>query len=151
MPPKEQRGRLGRIVVIAVYAVALSYLVIVGFTSVIPQVFWPPSDESFDMSCADGLRLLYRELDGLRIETMTTNQIDPAPLRDALEQWDLRLNALRERCDRGRVDLLERYRYRVELNLERYMREDAPLANRVANTLSTAPDEPSSNPTETTP
>lgn len=137
--------------VIAVYAVALSYLVIVGFASVIPQVFWPPSDESFDMSCADGLRVLHEDLDRIRLETMASNQVDPVPLRDALEPWDLRLNALRGRCDEDRVDLLDKYRYRVELNLQRYMREDAPLANRVAETLGATSDHPPSNPTENTP
>ena len=151
MPPNEQRGRVGRIVVIAAYAVALGYLVIVGFASVIPQVFWPPRDESFDMSCNEGLQVLHLDLDRLRIETMATNQVDPAPLRDALKQWDLRINALRDRCDEHSVDLLDKYRYRVELNLQRYMREDAPLANRVAETLGTTPDNPPSNTTETSP
>ena len=54
MPEKKQRGRLGRGLAIAVYSVALGYLVIVGFASVIPQVFWPESDDSFDLECADG-------------------------------------------------------------------------------------------------
>ncbi|MEM9728442.1 MAG: hypothetical protein AAF997_07650 [Myxococcota bacterium] len=152
MPPQQQRGRLGRIVVIGVYAVALGYLVIVGFASVIPQVFWPRSDESFDLSCEDGLRVLHQSLDRLRIDTMSTNIVDPKPLRSALEAWDLRINALRGRCDEDKVDLLDKYRYRVELNLQRYMREDAPLANRVAETLdATTPPTTPSNPTEPTP
>ena len=150
MPPKEKRGRLGRIVVIAVYAVALGYLVIVGFTSVIPQVFWPPSDESFDLSCDEGLRVLHQSLDRLRIEYLASNELDPTPLRNALHDWDLRLNALRGRCDEDTVDLLDKYRYRVELNLQRYMRDDAPLANRVAETLDRTHPTPS-NPTDTNP
>ena len=151
MPPKQQRSRFGRIVVIAVYAVALGYLVVVGFTSVIPQVFWPPSDDSFDLSCEDGLRVLHQSLDRLRIETMATNTVDETPLLSALEAWDLRLNALRGRCDEDKVDLLDKYRYRVELNLQRYMREDAPLANRVAETVGATSDTSPSNPTEPTP
>ncbi len=117
------------------YAVALSYLVIVGFASVIPQVFWPPSDESFDVDCADGLRMLYADVNDVRLEYLTSNVIDPTALRDRLEVWDLRLNALRGRCDESKVELLNKYRHRVELNVQRYMREDAPLANRVQRIL----------------
>ena len=59
MPPREQRGRLGRILVIGIYAMALPYLVIVGFAPVIPQAFWPESDATFDVDCAAGFRLLH--------------------------------------------------------------------------------------------
>jgi len=135
LPPREQRGRLGRILVIGMYAAALSYLVVVGFTSVIPQVFWPERDESFDVGCAEGLKLLHGELDDIRLGFLTSNAVEPKKLQAQLEPWDRRLNALRERCDEEKVKLLYKYRYRVELNLERYMREDAPLANRVADTL----------------
>ncbi|MEM7137705.1 MAG: hypothetical protein AAF500_14070 [Myxococcota bacterium] len=151
MPSGEQRGRFGRIVVIALYASALGYLIIAGFASVIPQVFWPKSDPSFDLSCDDGLRVLHEGLDRLRIEYLASNQVDLEPLRNSLDEWDLRLNALRGRCDEGKVDLLDKYRYRVELNIQRYVREDAPLANRVAKTLAPATDNSPTNPTEPTP
>ncbi|MCZ6806688.1 MAG: hypothetical protein O7F08_07030 [Deltaproteobacteria bacterium] len=151
MPPREQRGRLGRRLVIGIYVIALSYLVIVGFASVIPQVFWPESDDSFDVDCADGLRILYDELDAVRLEYLSSNVSNPAALREKLESWDLRLNALRNRCDEDKVHLLNKYRHRVELNLQRYMREDAPLANRVAETLGSTPDQTPTNPTEPAP
>ena len=54
MPRKEQRGGLGRRLAIGIYSIALAYLVIVGFASVIPQVFWPASDD-YDMMCASAL------------------------------------------------------------------------------------------------
>ena len=146
MPEEEQRGGLGRRLVIAIYSIALAYLVVVGFASVIPQVFWPESDDSFDMDCADGLELLRHEVDALRDEYISTNQTDPVPLRDALASWDLRLNALAKRCDEERVQLLNRYRYRVELNLQRYMREDAPLADKVSEAIGSNTE---SQPTET--
>ena len=151
MPENQQRGGIGRRLAIAIYAIFLSYLVIVGFASVIPQVFWPPSDDTFDLDCADGLELLRHEVDELRLAYLTTNETDPTALRDTLASWDLRLNALAKRCDPDQVELLNRYRYRVELNLERYMREDAPLAERVSKSLGGEADSPSTETAEPTP
>ena len=136
---------------IGIYAIALSYLVIAGFASVIPQVFWPEGDTSFDMDCADGLQVLHDELDRVRLEYLSSNVVDSAALRERLKPWDLRLHALRNRCDEDKVHLLNKYRYRVELNLQRYMREDAPLANRVTETLGSAPDQTPTKPTEPAP
>ena len=140
MPRKEQRGGPGRRLAIGIYSVALVYLVIVGFASVIPQVFWPASDDSFDLECADGLQLLRHEVDELRLAYLATNAIDETELQKALESWDLRLNALAKRCEKDQVHLLNQYRHRVELGLQRYMREDAPLANRVSEALGSKPD-----------
>jgi hypothetical protein len=126
-------------------------LVIVGFASVIPEVFWPDSDDSFDLECADGLQLLRHEVDAVRLAYLETNETDPTELRNALESWDLRLNALAKRCEEDQVHLLNQYRYRVELGLERYMREDAPLANRVSEALGSEPDTPSPQNPEPTP
>lgn len=135
MPRKEQRGGLGRRLAIAIYSIALGYLVIVGFASVIPQVFWPKSDDSFDLECGDGLQTLHHEVDAIRLEYLATNQTDATQLSSVLETWDLRFNALAKRCDEDQVHLLSQYRHRVELSLQRYMREDAPLANRVSEAL----------------
>ena len=140
MPRKEQRGGLGRRLAIGIYSVALVYLVIVGFASVIPQVFWPASDDSFDLECADGLQLLRHEVDELRLAYLATNATDETELQKAHESWDLRLNALAKRCEKDQVHLLNQYRHRVELGLQRYMREDAPLANRVSEALGSKPD-----------
>jgi hypothetical protein len=126
-------------------------LVIVGFASVIPQVFWPESDDSFDLECTDGLQVLRHEVDELRLAYTSTNRTDPTELRSALKSWDLRLNALAKRCDEDQVRLLNQYRYRVELDLERYMREDAPLANRVSEALGSKPESPSPETPEPSP
>lgn len=135
MPERKKQGGIGRRLAIGIYSAALAYLVIVGFVSVVPQVFWPVADESFDLECADGLELLRHEVDQLRLAYVSTNETDATMLRDALESWDLRLNALAKRCDEDQVHLLNRYRHRVELELQRYVREDAPLAARVSETL----------------
>lgn len=150
MPGQNQRGGLGRRLAIGIYSVALAYLVIVGFASVIPQVFWPESDDSFDLDCGDGLELLRHEVDELRLAYVSSNETDPAMLRKTLESWDLRLNALAKRCDEDQVHLLNRYRHRVELNLQRYMREDAPLAEQVSDTLTTKSDAPTTDTLEPT-
>jgi len=151
LPGEQQRGGTGRWLAIAIYSIALTYLVIVGFASVIPQVFWPESDESFDLDCPDGLELLRHEVDELRLAYLSTNETDPTAMKKALHSWDLRLNALQARCDEDQVHLLNRYRHRVELNLQRYMREDAPLAESVSETVgsradSTIPETPEPTP-----
>ena len=151
MPGNEQRGGLGRQLAIGIYSIALAYLVIMGFASVIPQVFWPESDESFDLECADGMQLLRHEVDEVRLAYLETNETDPTALGNALESWDLRLNALAKRCEEDQVHLLNQYRHRVELGLQRYMREDAPLANRVAEALGSEPDPQSPKTPEPTP
>ena len=151
MPRNEQRGGLGRRLAIGIYSVALIYLVVVGFASVIPQVFWPKSDESFELECSDGLQLLRHEVDELRLAYLSTNATDETELRKALESWDLRLNALAKRCDEDKVHLLNRYRHRVELGLQRYIREDAPLANRVSEALGSKPVTPSPETPEPSP
>jgi hypothetical protein len=151
LPRKEQRGGLGRQLAIGIYTIALAYLVIVGFASVIPQVFWPESDDSFDLECSDGLQLLRHEVDQLKLAYVATNATDPTALRSALKSWDLRLNALAKRCDEDQVDLLNQYRHRVELALESYMREDAPLANSIAEAFGSEPDTLSPETPEPTP
>lgn len=151
MPRKEQRARLGRRLAIGIYSIALGYLVIVAFASVIPQVFWPQSDDSFDLDCKDGLQLLRHEVDEVRLTYLKTNETDPTALRSALKSWDLRLNALAKRCDEDQVHLLNRYRYRVELDLQRYMREGAPLAHRVSAALGSAANTPFPETPEPTP
>lgn len=151
MPRKEQRRGLGRWLAIGIYSFALAYLVIVAFASVIPQLFWPDSDDSFDLECTDGLQLLRHEVDELRLTYLKSNETDPTALRTALKSWDLRLNALAKRCDEDQVELLNRYRHRVELGLERYMREDAPLANHLSEVLGSGPDTPSPETPEPSP
>ena len=117
----------------------------------IPQLFWPDSDDSFDLECTDGLQLLRHEVDELRLTYLKSNETDPTALRTALKSWDLRLNALAKRCDEDQVELLNRYRHRVELGLERYMREDAPLANHLSEVLGSGPDTPSPETPEPSP
>jgi hypothetical protein len=151
LPGDEKKGGLGRRLAVGIYSVALAYLVIVGFASVIPQVFSPKSDDSFDLDCADGLQLLAQELEELRLAYLSTNESDPSAMRAALRSWDLRLNALARRCDPDKVHLLNRYRHRVELNLQRYMREDAPLAEQVNRAVGSHVESPSPEEPETTP
>ncbi|MBT8463415.1 MAG: hypothetical protein HKP36_11710 [Myxococcales bacterium] len=125
---------------VGIYSIALVYLVIVGFASVIPQVFWPKRDASFDLECADGLRLLQHEVDELRLAYLARNATDETALEKSLESWDLRLNELATRCNEDHVHLLNQYRHRVELGLQRYIREDAPLADRVSEALGSRSD-----------
>ena len=151
MPRKEERGGLGRRLAVGIYSIAVIYLVIVGFASVIPQVFWPKRDASFDLDCADGLHILRHEVDELRLAYLATNATDETELQKSLESWDLRLNELATRCNEDHVHLLNEYRHRVELGLQRYIREDAPLANRVTEALGSRSDIPSPQTPEPSP
>jgi hypothetical protein len=148
LPPKEQRSGLGRRLAVGIYSVALAYLVLVGFVSVIPQVFWPESDDSFDPECAEGLKMLHDEVDRLRLSYLGSSETDPTALRDALDSWDRRLSALAKRCNEDQVHLLNRYRHRVELSVRRSMREDAPIAKRVTEAIQPTPDMPGLDPSE---
>lgn len=131
MPETQKRGRLGRRLAIGIYTVALVYLVVVGFASVIPQVFWPEADGETELDCNEGLRSLYDEVESTRLSYLARKQSDPLKLREDLRSWDEKMASLRKRCDLDTVRQLERYRHRVELTLQRYLREEAPQADKV--------------------
>ena len=131
MPETQKRGRLGRRLAIGIYTVALVYLVVVGFASVIPQVFWPEADGRAELDCDKGLRSLYEEVESTRLSYLARERSDALELRRSLRSWDKKMAALRQRCDLDTVRELERYRHRVELTLQRYMREEAPQADQV--------------------
>jgi hypothetical protein len=79
--------------------------------------------------------MLRDEVNDLRLAYLASNRTDLVALRNALDSWDLRLSALAKRCNEDQVHLLKRYRHRVELSVLRSMREDAPIANRVAGAI----------------
>jgi hypothetical protein len=95
--------------------------------------------------------VLRHEVDEVRLAYLATNETDPTELRSTLESWDRRLNALAKRCEEDQVQLLNQYRHRVELGLQRYMREDAPLANSVTEALGSKTEPQSPETPEPTP
>jgi hypothetical protein len=127
----EKRGRLGRRLAIGIYTVGLVYLVVVGFASVIPQVFWPKDDGDTTTPCDQALRSAHQQIEEIRNAYLSGRKSDLKELQEGLKPWDERMASLRKRCDIETIQLLERYRHRVELNLRRYLREERGLANEV--------------------
>ena len=131
MSPTKQRGRLARRLVIVIYAVALGYLIVVGFAAVIPDVFWPETDDQYSASCDVGFRQLHGEVEGLRQAYFSGKGSDLQQLRSALKAWDAKLASLQTRCDKDSLRSLERYRHRVELTISNYLRDERPNAQRL--------------------
>lgn len=109
-----------------------AWLITVGLSSIIPQIFWPTaSSTKRGESCAP-------ELQGLRNELLsrTSESIAAAPLpgdRDALRTWlaawDARLGTARAGCtdkERTAWDELARLRHGLSALVERFDREQAP-------------------------
>ena len=137
---KAEKGRLGRRLAMGIYVVGLVYVIMVGFTSVIPQVFWPeqetdPSRLSDD--CSTGLADLYMEV--RRFAGELAAQPDAAPdiraQRRFYKDWDKRLAAYATRCDPDACKALDRYRHKTELSLRRLQTEDRKLAEAVESSL----------------
>ena len=104
-----------------------------------PQVFWPEADGRADLDCDEGLRSLYDEIESTRLSYLARERSDPLELRESLRSWDKKMASLRLRCDLDTVRQLERYRHRVELTLQRYLREEAPQADQVRRAVASPP------------
>lgn len=139
---KAEKGSLGRKIALSVYSVALVYLIMVGFTSVIPAVFWPEVEQDstrLSSDCATGLGELYMEI--RRYAGEIAAKPDAAPDVRAQQRffkdWDGRLAAYALRCDEDACTKLNRYRHKTELSLRRLQTEDRRLAEAVEASLST--------------
>ncbi len=115
------------------------YLVVVGFASVIPQVFWPKNDGDTTTPCDEGLRSAHQKIEELRAAYLSGRKSDLKELQEGLKPWDEKMASLRKRCDIETVQLLERYRHRVELHLRRYLHEERGLANEVEQAVTPLP------------
>ncbi|MEM9193992.1 MAG: hypothetical protein AAGF12_32755 [Myxococcota bacterium] len=108
---------------------------VVGFLSIIPQVFSPEQEEIAYESCAEGVRVLRRELLGRMAEELA-GSAPTSDLRPFLDDWDRRRHAVRDQCvDPGAIDALSRLRYRAETHVRRYAREQGPLLDQIDREL----------------
>ncbi len=121
-------GRIGRRIALAVYWVFLIYIAIVGFYSVVPQVFWPPRplDETaqavVESGCEEGSNTLRTNL-----REVLQRHVGGEPNQfDAFERWDSIHLELTKRCAERAHDLhqLETLRYQVATTMRRFDRED---------------------------
>jgi hypothetical protein len=148
----KRAGRLGRRIAIGVYLTAVTYMVVVGFNSVIRQVFFPPLP-----AAAQALRPLEpaecaTELDSLRralIENASAHLASSGtePAEPWLTVWDHRYRVLTSRCPESgptgeATALLQRLRYRIETTLRRFDREEGRLSVRVHQLVSAEAAEP---------
>jgi hypothetical protein len=125
-----------------------AWLITVGLSSIIPQIFWPGGDVRNDAaSCGSALRALRREL-----LAHASQQIAHAPSaaerdqqHDALlswfDQWDARLFQARPSCseqERAAWTELGRLRHGMQALIERFEREEAPRIERLEQLLGKA-------------
>jgi hypothetical protein len=149
----KRAGQLGRRIAIGLYLVAVTYMVVVGFNSVIRQVFFPPLPaEAQALSplgpteCAAELESLRRALlDQASAHLASSGRAPAAPW---LEDWDHRHRVLAHRCPATgpsgeALAVLQRLRYRIETTLRRFDREEARLSVRARELISAEAAEPS--------
>ena len=130
MEPKTDRPRapLGRRIALAIYLAFLVYIMVVGFSSVIPQVFWPRAHTNAtapEGSCEDNLAELR---DDLRHEAGRYVAGETDALAGYLRRWDDRYLLIQQRCDG--VDAYTRLgilRHRVDTTLRQFGRVEGRL------------------------
>ncbi len=140
--PSPPGRRTGRAIATTVVAGGILYLIGVGFYSVIPQIFDPPTAElPEELTCADGVDDLRDELltrAGARVSA--GGEADPTSLRAWLRGWDGRYHALEARCgaaEHERWSLLGRLRRRLQGTLERFDRDDGEIARAIGSSTPT--------------
>lgn len=122
-----------------------AWLITVGLSSIIPQIFWPGGDVRNDaQSCSSALRTLRRELLAHASEQIAhaPSAAEQASSRDALltwfDQWDARLFQARPACreqERAAWTELGRLRHGMQALIERFEREEAPRIQRLEQLL----------------
>ncbi len=124
-------GAIGRRIALGIYFVGITYMVIVGFHSVVRQVFWPevPASAQAPTDCAAELEALRKDL--LTHAAAHVESGGAAALEPWLEAWDRRARVASARCTHPAVHPLESLRYRIETTLRRFDREEARLSDRV--------------------
>lgn len=129
-------GRLGRRIALGVYWVGLIYMLVVGFATVLPSVFFPTSTASDPGgSCRDELSTLQTSM--LAEGERTIGRAEAADIQSFFDNWDATFVALYDRCSEAPAYVeVERLRYRYEATLRRFAREDRVLIDRAETALS---------------
>ena len=122
-----------------------AWLITVGLSSIIPQIFWPGGDVRNDAaSCSSALRALRRELLAHASQQIAQapSAAEQASSRDALltwfDHWDARLFQARPACreqERAAWTELGRLRHGMQAMIERFEREEAPRIQRLEQLL----------------
>ncbi len=117
----------------------LTYIVLVGFATVLPGVFQARAVSPEVESCSDGITLLRNELLTRGSPAVVGSEPYDQELRRFLAEWDARKEGLRELCqstaERRAHSALERLRYRLETRMRRARREIAPILEEIDREL----------------
>ncbi len=125
----------------AAFWLLAAWLITVGLSSIIPQIFWPAGRQTAKAgSCGSALRQLERELLGQFAGTMTTAPRSDArgELDDWLSRWDKRLAAVRPSCtahESAAWDELSRLRFGMRGLVDHFDREQAPRLRKLDTLL----------------
>jgi hypothetical protein len=125
----------------AAFWLLAAWLVAVGLSAIIPQIFWPSGEASADGTCEPALRTLERELLSRASQGMAA--APAAGERESLERWlqdwDHRLLVARPTCNqteqRAWAELL-RLRHGMHALVERFDRDEAPRIRKLEALLS---------------
>lgn len=130
-------GRLGRRVALAFWALAMTFMVVVGFKTVIPQVFFQePEGTDRQMAFAEGDCTDTAEtLGSMLLERGGEHVAEARPagtLGPFFRRWDARFAAYQRHCGETATGAeLARLRYRIELTLRRFDREEGAIVRKL--------------------
>ncbi|MFT5356567.1 MAG: hypothetical protein ACI9KE_003792 [Polyangiales bacterium] len=129
-------GRLGRRIALGVYWVGLLYVLVVGFATVLPRVFFPATTVADPGgACLDELSTLQSSM--LAEGERSIGRAEAADIQTFFDNWDATFVALYDRCsDVPAYVEVERLRYRYQATLRRFAREDRVLIDRAETALS---------------
>ncbi len=142
--PEKQRGRgarragrLGRRVALILWAVGMLYMVVVGFVTVIPQVFFeePEGVDAQAEFAAGDCGDTAERLTGMLLERGGEHVAEARPagtLGPFFRRWDARYFAYLRHCGESETSAeLARLRYRLELTLRRFDREEGAIVRKL--------------------
>jgi hypothetical protein len=118
-----------------------AWLITVGLSSIIPQIFWPSGGASVSGSCEPALVKLQEELLTRASASMANapGPRDREELEKWLRDWDHRLSVARPTCNQTEqpawAELL-RLRHGMHGLVERFDREEAPRIRKLEALLS---------------
>jgi hypothetical protein len=123
-----------------VFWLLTAWLITVGLSSIIPQIFWPAGDaKSSAASCSHELRLLRENLlDEVSQRISGASRADGEALLSYFEHWDERHFRARPSCteqEQAAWVELGRLRHGLSALLERFDREHAPRLHRLEQLL----------------
>lgn len=130
-------GRVGRRVALLVWAVGMTFMAVVGLVSVVSQVFFEePEGVDAQAAFAEGDCGEHAEnLTAMLLERGGEHVAEARPagtLGPFFRRWDARYFAYRRHCgESAGAAELARLRYRLELTLRRFDREEGAIVRKL--------------------